>query len=216
MPNARSRARTPLVLLGSPDHRDVSDTELAQSLIAGEAWAVSETWHRFAPMVLRLAERALGSKPEAHDLTQEVFARLLRGEAALCDPNSLRSSIYSLAVRALGSQLRRRQRRAWFGFKRNETPVALRTVTLDLESRDRLRKFYGFLDRLSPRDRLVFLLKRVEFMTTEQIAKTMDISVSIVERSLSRASSRLSRWVESDAVFQSLPEGREKYPQQEE
>src|SRR6187549_1308158 len=114
MLNVPSRSRAPLVLVGSPDHRDVSDAELARSLILGEAWAITETWHRFAPMVLMLAERTLGSKPEADHLTQEVFARLFRRAHTLRDPNCLRSVIHSFAVRALESQLRYRQLRAWF------------------------------------------------------------------------------------------------------
>ncbi|HEY6724408.1 MAG TPA: sigma-70 family RNA polymerase sigma factor [Polyangiaceae bacterium] len=206
MPTTRSRSLAPLVLLGSRDHRDASDAEVARSLIRGEAWAVAETWHRFAPMVLMLAERALGSRSEADDLAQEVFARLFRRAHTLQDPNCLRSFVYSFAVRALKSQLRHRRLRAWLSFKSPETLVDLRVVTPDVESSELLRRFYALLDRLSPRDRLVFSLRRVEFMTVEEIASTLEISVSTVKRSMARASSRLSRWVESDPSFAALLE----------
>lgn len=206
MLNQPSRSRAPLVLLGSPDHRDVSDAALARSLILGEAWAITETWHRFAPMVLMLAERTLGSKGEADDLAQEVFARLFQRAHTLQDPNCLRSFIYSFAVRALKSQLRYRRLRAWLAFKSPETLVDLRVVTPDVESRELLQKFYGFLDRLSPRDRLVFLFRRVEFMTVEEIANTLGISVSTVKRSMTRASNRLSRWVQSDPALAAFSE----------
>ncbi len=206
MPTTRSRSLAPLVLLGSRDHRDASDAEVARSLILGEAWAVAETWHRFAPMVLMLAERALGSRSEADDLAQEVFARLFRRAHTLQDPNCLRSFVYSFAVRALKSQLRHRRLRAWLSFKSPETLVDLRVVTPDVESSELLRRFYALLDRLSPRDRLVFSLRRVEFMTVEEIASTLEISVSTVKRSMARASSRLSRWVESDPSFAALLE----------
>jgi len=206
MPSLPTRSRAPLVLVGSSARREVSDAELARSLIAGEDWAVTETWFRFAPMVLMMAERALGSKPEADDLAQEVFARLFRRAHTLQDPNCLRSFVYSFAVRALKSQLRHRQLRAWLSFKSPETLVDLRSVTLDVESSDLLKKFYGLLDRLSPRDRLVFLLRRVESMTMDEIASTMDISVSTAKRSMTRASSRLSRWVDSDPVLSALVE----------
>jgi RNA polymerase sigma factor (sigma-70 family) len=64
-----------------------------------------------------------------------------------------------------------------------------------MESRDLLRKFYGLLDRLAARDRIVFVLRRVEAMSIEEIAATMDTSESTVKRSLARASDRLSRWM---------------------
>src|SRR5688500_7948225 len=204
MPSLHNRSRATLVLVGSPGRREVSDAELAKSLIAGEAWAVTETWYRFAPMVLMMAERALGSRPEADDLAQEAFARLFRRAHTLQDPNCLRSFVYSFAIRALKSQLRHRQLRAWLSFKSPETLVDLRAVTLDVESSDLLKRFYGFLDRLSPRDRLVFLLRLVESMTMEEIASTMDIPVSTAKRSMARVSSRLSRWVDADPCLAAL------------
>jgi RNA polymerase sigma factor (sigma-70 family) len=60
------------------------------------------------------------------------------------------------------------------------------------------------LDRLPPRDRLVFLLRRVESMTVQEIAKTMEISESTVKRSMAQASTRLSRWVNSDPSLASF------------
>jgi len=64
MPN---RSRAPLSLVNAPSARGTSDAELGLALVAGETWAIAETWHRFAPMVILMAERALGSR--------SVFAR---------------------------------------------------------------------------------------------------------------------------------------------
>jgi RNA polymerase sigma factor (sigma-70 family) len=61
-----------------------------------------------------------------------------------------------------------------------------------------LRKFYGLLERLAPRDRMVFVLRRVESMSVEEIAAAMEISESTVKRSLARASNRLSRWMDDE------------------
>jgi len=56
---------TPVSRLVPSDRRGISDQEVARGLTSGEAWAVAEAWHRFAPMVLTVAERSLGSKSEA-------------------------------------------------------------------------------------------------------------------------------------------------------
>jgi len=178
--------------------RDVSDVELAHALVAGEAWAIGVTWHRFAPMVLTMAERALGSRSEAEDIAQEVFLGVLRKAKTLRDPDKLRSFVYSFAVFVLRSELRRRQLRSWLSFLTPEALVDLSFRTLDMESRDLLRRFYALLDRLSPRDRLVFSLKELESMTLEEVAEVMDISVSTVKRSHGNATSRLSRWILAD------------------
>jgi RNA polymerase sigma-70 factor, ECF subfamily len=159
-------------------------------------------------MVLTAAERALGSRSEAEDLAQETFCRVFRTAKKLENPGRLRSFVYSVAIRALRSHLRARKLRGWLSFHGPETLTDARYFTLDVETRDLLRRFYGLLDRLSPRDRLVFLLRRVESMTVEEIAETMEISRSTVKRSMAHASERLSRWVESDpGLYGLLEEG---------
>jgi RNA polymerase sigma-70 factor (ECF subfamily) len=185
-------------LVVSRDRRDTSDGDLARGLVAGEAWAIAETWHRFAPMVTTMAERCLGSKSEAEDISQEVFYRVFRKAKSLRDPNTLRSFVYSFAIRALRTELRRKKLRSWLWLDHPEMPVDVGCRTLDVESRDLLRRFHALLDRLAPRDRLVFILRRMESMTVEEIATHMDISVSTVKRSMAHASNRLSRWIDAD------------------
>jgi RNA polymerase sigma-70 factor, ECF subfamily len=202
MPTRRSHA--PLSLVVGRDRRDSTDGDLALGLLAGETWAIAETWHRFAPMVLMMAERALGSHSEAEDLSQEVFYRVFRKAKTLREPERLRSFVYSFAIRALKSELRYRRVRAWLSFQQPEALADLRVGTLDVESRDQLRRFYVLLDRLTPRDRLVFTLRHMEAMTVGEIATSLDLSVSTVKRSIAHAANRLARWVDADPGLASL------------
>ena len=192
----RSNASLSLVVGGHP--RTVGDRELALGLVAGAPWAIAETWRRFAPMVLVTAERSLGSRSEAEDISQEVFCRVFRKVKTLREPDSLRSFIYSFAVRVLKAELRRRKVRGWFPFLQPGTPFEPDFRTVNVEARDLLKKLYALLDRLTPRDRLVFVLRRMESMTVEEIAATMDISTSTVKRSMAHASTRLSGWIAAD------------------
>ena len=83
-----SISRAPLSLVTGPIRRAASDAELARALGASEDWAVAEAWHRFAPMVLMTAERAIGSTSEAEDLAQEVFCRVFRTVKTLREPRA--------------------------------------------------------------------------------------------------------------------------------
>jgi RNA polymerase sigma-70 factor (ECF subfamily) len=199
-----SHSRTPLALVVDPHHHERSDAEVAQGLAAGEDWAINEVWRRFAPLVISTAERALGSRSDAEDVTQEAFSRVFRKAETLRDPASLRSFVYSITLRTLRSHLRYRGLRAWLSFREPETLVDLRYATQDLEARELVRSFYRLLDRLSPRDRLVFLLRRVESMTIEEIATTLELSTSTVKRSFAHASKRLSLWVAADTSLAAL------------
>jgi RNA polymerase sigma-70 factor (ECF subfamily) len=207
-PPQSGRVRVPLALVVGNRREDVADAELAGGLSRGDEWAVVVAWHRFAPLVQSLAERALGSRSDAEDLTQEVFVRLVRRAGTLREAESLRSFVYSIAVRTLKSELRYRRVRAWLSFREPETLVDLRHSTPDPEAGALLRSFYVLLARLSARDRLVFVLRRVEGMTVEEIARTMEISASTVKRSLAHASERLAAWVERDPRLCELLDGR--------
>lgn len=193
--------RVALPLLRSPrllslvTGRDASDTDVARALIDGQTWATSETWYRMAPMVLTLAERVLGSRSEAEDITQEVFSRVFRKANTLRDPDSLRSFVYSFAIHALRTELRKRKLRAWLPLDKVAAPW---DEARNAESRDLLRRFHSLLDRLTPRDRLVFILRRMEAMTVEEIASHLEISPSTVKRTLSYVSERLTCWIGAD------------------
>jgi len=197
MPIPLSHAPLALIVGGHP--RDATDAELAGGLIAQEDWALAEAWHRFAPMALRTAERVLGSRTEAEDVAQEVFYQVFRRARTLREPDKLRSFVYSFVIRVLKSELRRRKRRRLLFFgppSPSEDPADLGAA--DVESRELLLRFNVLLDRLNPRDRLVFELRRMEAMTIQEIAATMDLSISTVKRAMAHASDRLAHWIELD------------------
>jgi RNA polymerase sigma factor (sigma-70 family) len=195
---AIQRSHVPLSLVVGVDRQAVSDGDLARGLMAGDTWAIAEAWRRFAPMVLMLASRALGSRTEAEDIAQEVFHKVYRKAQVLREPDSLRSFIYGCTLHALQSELRRKKLRSWLSLREPEAMASLGAKSLDVESQDMLRRFKNLLDRLSPRERLVFTLRRMESMTVEEIAATMEISVSTVKRSMTHASARLTRWIKAD------------------
>jgi RNA polymerase sigma-70 factor (ECF subfamily) len=191
-------SHVPLSLVIGQDPRASTDGDVARALSAGATWAAAETWRRFAPMVLTLARRALGSQSEAEDVGQEVFCRVYRKVRTLREPDSFRNFVYTCAVRVLQTELHRKKMRSWLSFERPDRLDFQGSGTLDMESRDLLRKFYGLLERLAPRDRIAFVLSRVESMSVEEIAAAMETSESTVKRSLARASNRLSRWMDDE------------------
>jgi RNA polymerase sigma-70 factor (ECF subfamily) len=191
-------SHVPLSLVGGKDGRAATDGDVARALSAGENWAAVETWRRFAPMVLRLARRTLGSVSEAEDVGQEVFCRVYRKVRTLREPDSFRNFIYTSALRVIQDELHRKKMRSWFSLQPPDSLDRHVGETLDVESRDQLRRFYRLLERLTPRDRIVFVLRRVEAMSIDEIAAALKTSESTVKRSLARASSRMSRWMEDE------------------
>jgi RNA polymerase sigma-70 factor (ECF subfamily) len=195
------RSHAPLSLVVGQDHRAASDADVARGLGAREDWALAEAWERFAPMVLTTARRLLGSKAESEDIAQDVFYRVFLKAHTLRDPDRLRSFVFSVAMRALTSELRRRKRRSWF---HSDDGEALGDLGCEIESRDLLLRFRALLARLPARESQVFVLKRMEAMTVEEIALVMETSVSTVKRLLARASDQLARAINADPGLAAL------------
>jgi RNA polymerase sigma-70 factor, ECF subfamily len=200
----RLAGSTPLLLLVEQSRSDPSDTEVAEGLAAGQDWALTEVWRRFSPLVVSTAERALGSKSDAEDVTQDAFSRVFRKLSTLREPARLRSFVYSIAIRTLKSHLRDRRHHEWLSFREPETLVDLSYATQDIEARERVRSFYSLLDRLSPRDRRIFILRRVESRTIREIAGVTKLSTTTVKRSYSHASKRLAHWIAADPALAAL------------
>jgi RNA polymerase sigma-70 factor (ECF subfamily) len=203
-----NRPHVTLSLVSGADCRGVSDGDLARALIAGANWATEATWNRFSPMVYAMALRTLGCASEAEDVVQEVFYRLFLRAKTLREPDSLRSFVVSFAIRILKWELRRKRTRSWLSLVEPEAYADMASETLDMESRDMLRRFYGFLNRLGARDRLVFSLRRMESMTVEEVATAMGLSVSTVKRSLDHGGEKLARWIKDDPSMASLLDGK--------
>jgi len=196
--------QVPLSLVVSDDHQSVSDAQLARALMDGAPWAQTEAWERFAPMVLMTGRRILGCRSEAEDITQEVFCRVFLKAKTLREPEKLRSFVYSVAMRAFATELRHQKRRAWFHLNDGD---ALGDLGGEVESRDLLRKFHRLLMGLPTRESLVFVLKRMEAMTVEEIAAVMETSVSTVKRLLVRATDALARAINADPGLAALLAG---------
>jgi RNA polymerase sigma-70 factor (ECF subfamily) len=205
------RHRIPLHIVPDSAPVEVDDAELARALIAEQDWAPAAVWNRFAPMVFRMASRALGSDYEAEDVTQEVFFRLFARAKTLKNAEAFKSFVTSFAIRILKWELRRKRARSWLSFREPNDMPETPYVGCDPEARDVLRRFYAMLGRLKPRDRIVYCLRHLDGRTLDEIASVMEVSLSTVRRSHDRTSQRVSQWIASDAALSAFLQQRSQH-----
>jgi RNA polymerase sigma-70 factor (ECF subfamily) len=183
---------------------ELTDRELVRALLAREAGAGDVLWHQHAPMVFRLLGRALGPNGDVEDVAQDVFATVFSRLATLRDPDALRSFVYSVALRVLKWELRKRRARKilqlWGDAELPESPV----TQYDPEARDALVRLYRILDRMGAEDRVIFVLRHLEGMKLEEIATSLSISLATTKRRLKRANAWLSSAVERDPALASV------------
>jgi len=190
-----------LSLVGGASVHEIEDAELARRLIAREPSVATEVWDRFAPMVQGLLRRALGPASEAEDLTQEVFVRLCAKVGTLQNHAALRSFVYSIAVRVLREELRRRKVKRWLRLTKSGDLPDLQASPSNPEGREALARFHAVLDELGERERTIFFLRHVEGLSLADIGQACDTSLATVKRRLARASDRVDLLMQRDPAL---------------
>lgn len=156
-----------------------------------QAWA--ELYRQELPRVARFMQRLLGPDREADDAVQQVFVELFtslprfRGEAQPA------TWIYSIASHVAQNRLRtewRRRRRA----------AALLELILDVPgtaagpgpdrtavAREELRQLGAAVDALPVRHRMVWMLRDIEGLTTDEVAAALGLEPGTVRSRLHHA-----------------------------
>jgi RNA polymerase sigma-70 factor, ECF subfamily len=191
--------RRPQLHLASREaHPHLEDEALADALVAGEPWAPRATYTKHAPMVLRFLHRALGTRPEAEDLTQEVFLLVFSKVGGLRNRAALKSFVFSIAIRTLKWELRRQRVRRIFQLSPAGRLPELAVDALDADSRQGVRRLYAILERLSAQERTSFVLRHIEHLTLDEVAEALGVSLATVKRRLDRATRLVSQEMERD------------------
>jgi RNA polymerase sigma-70 factor (ECF subfamily) len=175
---------------------DADDAVLCRQAMEGEVWAQREIWFRFAPMVYGLFRRALGSGHDHEDLAQEVFLRVFRKLHTLEEAGSIRSFVFSVAVRVVSEEVRRFAWRRRIMERRPAPPTPATSSPADFEIRETMLCIQRSLDGMCDKHRAVFVLRYVEGMDLGEIAVALGISRATVKRHLARvmASVQKSIW----------------------
>jgi RNA polymerase sigma-70 factor (ECF subfamily) len=197
------RRPTPPALDASSD-----DVRLVRAALGGHPGAHVAIWRKYVGLVRSKIGRMAGSH-DVDDHVQEVFSRLFERLGELRDPAALRSFIIGIALRVVGTELRRRRCRHWL----------LLTATGDLpdvpgpwaddgsDAREMLARFVTIMDRLTPHSARVFELRYVEQKELVDVAAAMGISLATAKRHLARASARVFAMAERDAALAGFVHG---------
>jgi RNA polymerase sigma-70 factor (ECF subfamily) len=104
-------------------------------------------------------------------------------------------------VRTAGKVIRRRVLLERLGLRRRREPVDIDTVATRIAGPDvgaELQKIYKRLDELPAEQRIAFLLRRVEGMELEEIARATGASLATTKRRIAAAQQAVERWVDRE------------------
>ncbi|HZO90088.1 MAG TPA: RNA polymerase sigma factor [Chthonomonadaceae bacterium] len=157
------------------DREEAGQIARAQS---GDAAAIDWLLARYRNRVVRLATHILRRPGEAEDVAQEAFVRAFRNLRSFRGEGRFYSWLYQIVVRIC---LDRRQSSRWNA----ETPLEPVSETLestdtalgDVETRLLVE---ALLDQLTPQNRAMLVLRELEGLEYEEIARVLGIPVGRV------------------------------------
>lgn len=165
------------------------DDVLLREVADGELSALGEIYDRYSRDVWWAAQRMLGAGPDVEDVVQNVFAKLPKIAHSYDGRASARAWLVGIGIRFA---LRHRR-----GVGRFLRMLAALTPTLSAQAqgdpeqnaseRRELETFEAALKQLAPKKRAVFILAELDGMTTDDIARALQIPPSTVRTRLYHA-----------------------------
>lgn len=157
-----------------------TDIELMQQLRKGNEAALRELIERHRERLFRLAYRLLNDRDDASDAIQETFIRLWK-HARRYNPNqSLSTWLCTICARRCYDELRRRQRHR----KILAEMPAEDVQSDDLAADELLTLLHRTIATLPPKQRVVYRLREIECLSTDEVATATHMSADQVKANL--------------------------------
>jgi RNA polymerase sigma-70 factor (ECF subfamily) len=164
------------------------DRALVDACRGGDRAAFATLYRRHAPTTYRRLVRLVGGRADAEDLLQQVFLEAFRSLSRFRGDSAFSTWLYRITINVAASFLRRRGRRA------GEEDEALEVVpTLDdspatlAETRELAERAARQLARLKPKHRVAFVLRHVEGLSIEEIARLVGAKGPAVAQRIRKA-----------------------------
>src|SRR5881409_4440526 len=188
-PGLALRGPTPLLRLQS-DERLVGLTR------RGNQAAFESLVARYQARLLAFCRHMLGSREDAEDVLQEVFAAAFNAMVADERPINVRPWLYRIARNRSLNHLRRHQA---IGVDSMDVHLAENgTTTADkVHRREEFHQLMGDVQELPETQRTALLLREIDALSYEQIAEAMETTVPSVKSLLVRARMSLAEAAEA-------------------
>jgi len=184
---------------------NISDSELALRIKAGEKTAFQELFERYAPRIYQFSLSYLKNKADAEELVQDIFLKIWEKREMLDVSKNIKSFIFKVAVNTIYDFIRHKNiENAFNDFARanfeTDSNNTWHTVIFD-EMTANLKELVA---KLPEQQQKIFQLSKEEGLASEEIAEKLNLSKRTVENHLYRAVSFLKENFRRDSFISVL------------
>ncbi|MBP7791841.1 MAG: sigma-70 family RNA polymerase sigma factor [Candidatus Goldbacteria bacterium] len=193
----------------------MDEKELIQRILKGEKECFKEIIIRYKSVVYNHSRNFLRNTQEAEDVTQEIFINVFNNLKKFRGDSKLSTWIYRITVNTCKNRLKQMKRLKANIIEEvtNEENDESRKLLEDVRENEEktpdnvfMQKnirdvIYKNIQKLPEEQKTVIILKDIDNLSYEEIAKTMKISVSAVKSKLFRARENLREKIEREGII---------------
>src|SRR6266446_8596609 len=166
------------------------DRELIVRAQAGDGVAQENLIRQFSPLVFRLISRFFRSREDVEDIAQDVFLKVFSRIDQVRPDENFPGWLARVTVNTCYDELRKTRRRK--AAIETYGPEVASEPSVAPQEPDSLGKARLAVQRLDPKLRIPLLLKEVEELSVEEIARTLGLTQTNVKVRLFRARKKLA------------------------
>ena len=175
-----------------------TNKQITSRLKEGDLDALKEVYSRHWKNIFIIAFSFLKSKEDAEDAVQDIFMLFWKKKEYLNCNADYKPYLFRIARNSLVNIMRSSTTKAVRELTDSKHPS--RPATEELVEFNELSRFVEeAIDKLPPKRKLVFDLKRNQGFTKHQIAMEMGISITMVEKQLRLANSFIKNYLKTNA-----------------
>ncbi len=168
------------------EHEKDIDFRLMRAIQKGDMVAFNEMVDRYKDRLMNVISRMLSSQEEAEDIVQETFVRVYQHRQSFNFKHCFSTWIYTICLNLARNELRKRKKFKFFDIydmqgSEREFAVEAKIPTRLPEALDKA------IRELPEKYRLAFILRDVEEMAYDEVAKVLSVPLGTVKSRVNRA-----------------------------
>jgi len=163
------------------------DDTLASGIRKDDREAFSLFFNKYRRVVYYFSLKYLGDPDESEELVQSVFVSIWEHRRLIDKKKSLKNYLYRSVVNAIYSTLKKRAVRRAYMIKEISKPEGSSDPYVQIFDNDLRDKLDNIIGLLPPQQQKILNYRRLEGLSSEEIALKLNISVRTVENQIYRA-----------------------------
>jgi RNA polymerase sigma-70 factor (ECF subfamily) len=160
------------------------DFKLIDEFIEGDRKAFNTLAERYKRKIYMTAYRILGNHEDADDITQEVIIKMYNNLNNFRKESSIFTWLYKITTNLSLNELKRKKLKNFFSLDTIEGYLAeekTSSVEVRISDRELSKQIQDAINKLPPKQRVVFTLRFYEELPYEEISKILGTSVGALK-----------------------------------